>query len=167
MANTIKAYKNLSFAGFTVISTVCFFFLLSTGCRTRREIVLEKSDLSNMAFERDQMPESLRLEPGEGGSFVLWNRTSNQSHHILQLEPTSALKKRFHRRHDITLFGVSGHAIIEVERYRHYLTPGTAVFIPRMHNYSVVPHESPGNVTIVMVYSPPFDGSDTLLLEER
>jgi len=148
-----KKYAGIFFLfGFSII-----FF--AAGCRTRREVVLERTRVSNMTFERDLMTDDLRLDEMESASFVLLNKTRHQSQHLLQLAPDAELKERYHRAHDMTIFGVSGQAIVEVEGKRHIMQPGDAVFIPRMFNYSVTAHESPGNVIAVMVYSPPFDGS--------
>ncbi len=151
---------------YAVASITVVLAFLTQGCRTRREIVLEQTDMTNMSFEYARMPEGLRLDEDEDASFVLWNKTAHQSHHVLQLAAEAALKERFHRRHDMTLHGVSGRAIVSVEGTRHILDPGTAVFVPRMHAYTVIPHESPGNLVALMVYSPPFDGRETLVLEK-
>ncbi len=146
---------------------VCFLLSVSvSGCRSRREVVLEKTETANMTFEPTRMPEDLQLGKEDMASFVLWDVSRYQSRHVLQLAPDAALKARYHRNYDMTLFGVSGIAVVSVEGRRHIMEQGTAIFIPRMHEYSITPHESPGNVIAVMVYSPPFDGSDALILDK-
>ncbi len=158
--------KTESSALYALVSITVFLAFFTPGCRTRREIVLEQTDMTNMSFEYARMSEGLRLDEDEEASFVLWNKTAHQSHHVLQLAAGAALKERYHRRHDMTLLGVSGRAIVSVEGKRHILDPGTAVFVPRMHTYAVIPHENPGNLVAFMVYSPPFDGRETLVLEK-
>ncbi len=146
-----------------------FFTLLSgiflPGCRTRREIVLEDTRISNMVFDHTRMPEAMRLGEEEPASFVLWSKDNYQSRHVLQIAPYAALQPRFHRRHDVTLLIVSGQAIVEVEGERNYVRPGMTVTVPRMHKFAIIPHESPGDLIAVLVYSPPFDGGDVLVLE--
>ncbi len=148
-----------------VLSALFSMLFSVAGCRTRREIVMERTDLANMSFEYVHMAELPTFDGEKEASFVLWNRTEHQSHHVLQLAPQVQLKERHHRKHDITIFGVTGRAIVSVDGKRRILEPGVAIFVPRMHAYAVIPHESPGNVVAVMVFSPPFDGKDTLILE--
>ncbi len=158
-------YKMTAGMRILMLSAAISILLFAAGCRTRREIVLDRTDTANMSFEYGLMPEEMRLGEDEEGSFALWNRTTHQSHHILQLAPDSALKERYNRNHDLTILGAGGRAIVSVQGMRHIVTPGVAVFVPRMHSYAVIPHESPGDFVAVFVYSPPFDGRDTLVLE--
>ncbi len=127
--------------------------------------MLAETQIANMSFDHTKLPEEMVREDEEEASFMLWNKTKNQSQCMLQLAPDAALRERFYRQHDLTIFSVSGHAIVKVEGIRHYMQPGMAVVVPRMHKFAIIPHETPGDVIAVMVYSPPFDGKETFIVE--
>ena len=82
---------------------------------------------------------------------------------ILQLAPGARLGKRYHARHDLTLMVVSGKGIVEVEETRYAVGPGTAVLLPRLTAYAVLPNQSEGEFVALLVYSPAFDGEDVVL----
>jgi mannose-6-phosphate isomerase-like protein (cupin superfamily) len=141
------------------LAIVAGAFLLS-GCLSARE----QAKLAEFPRNRVFQPESIgELPRGKDHGFGEMNRSGAQSLCLLMLAPDAMLKKRYHAEHDLTVFVVSGSAIVQVEETRYSVNPGAAVFLPRMTAYAVMPHESEKGFTAIMVFSPAFDEKDTIL----
>lgn len=134
-------------------------FLLG-GCLSAREEAKQADFPRNRVFDPEGTPP---LPPGKDHFFGEIDRGGTQSVCLLMLAPDAVLKKRYHAGHDLTLIVVSGSAIVQVEETRYFVKPGGAVFLPRMTAYTVMPHESEKAFTALMVFSPAFDQTDTVL----
>lgn len=134
--------------------------LLLTGCVTPRMVAQERQFPRNRAFVPGKLEE---LESGEAYSFAEFDAGGSQGIYVLRLRPDAALRKRYHREHDMTMFVVSGKAIVVVEETRYFVTPGSAVLLPKLTAYTVKPHETDEEFVALLVFSPPYDGMDTVL----
>ena len=94
-----------------------------------------------------------------------YDNGGGQSICILQLAPDAVLTKRYHTGSDLTLFVVSGRGIVQVEQTRYRVEPGSAVLLPRLTAYAVLPHGSDEEFVALLVYSPPFAGYDVVVEE--
>ena len=137
-----------------------------TGCLTARQQAQMAAPPTNRVFQ----PESVAaLPPDRDHYFGEFDRSGTQSICLLMLTPDAALTTRYHADHDLTLFVVSGSAIVQVEETRYFVGPGSAVLLPRLTAYSIVPKEMENaaakGLTALMVFSPPFNEKDTKLEE--
>lgn len=137
------------------------FGLLLSGCLTHRQEALLSQRPQNRVFEPGRSVAA--LAEGELFSFGEYDRGGAQSVCVLKLAPDAVLTKRYHARHDMTLFVVSGTAIVMVEETRYLVTPGSAVLLPRLTAYAIMPHDTEQELTALLIYSPPFDAEDTIL----
>jgi len=131
------------------------------GCLTARQQALAFRQPHNRVFRPDVSVAALPQD--KKASLRDFDQGGSQSVCLLQLAPDAELTKRYHARHDMTMFVVSGSAIVMVEETRYFVTPGSAVLIPRLTAYSVMPHKTDEEFRALLVYSPPFRGADTVL----
>ncbi len=80
------------------------------------------------------------------------------SFHITKIQGQAT--KHRHAKHTETYYCLEGLAHIELDDETHEFAPGTAVVIP-----PGVAHAVRGDVTIVNVVYPPFDGEDEEVVE--
>jgi quercetin dioxygenase-like cupin family protein len=131
-----------------------------SGCLTARGQSIE----DRFPLRRTFQPEKLRrLNPDQTHRFEEFERSGEQSVCLLQLAPDATLTKRYHVEHDLTLFVARGSAIVKVEETRYSVSAGSAVLLPRLTAYTVMPHESGGDFVALLLFSPPFDGEDVAL----
>jgi mannose-6-phosphate isomerase-like protein (cupin superfamily) len=145
-------------AGFLLV--VC---LLACGCLTERQRAQMLRQPTNRVFQPDEVQP---LGPDETHLFGEFDAGGSQNTCLLQLDSEAKLTKRFHKEHDLTLLAASGSAIVIVEETRYFVTPGSAVILPRYTAYSILPHRSEDDFVALMVFSPPYEGEDVVLLEE-
>ena len=81
------------------------------------------------------------------------------SHHVVQIRDRE--KPHLHKLHDGTVVMVKGHGYLMIENRRIDLSVGDIVYIPRGAVHYFVNTASEPTVAFV-VFSPPFDGKDTL-----
>ena len=150
-----------------VVSVGAAALLALAGCMSPREIMLESRRPRNSVIELSQLPPGVALAEGEKSKLALLERSGTQSLHALLLARDAMLTKRYHMRHDVTLVCLAGNAVVEVEGERQAISPPTAVVIPRLYSYKIVPHRTEEDFVGVMIFSPPFDGEDWVLMEEE
>lgn len=141
-------------------AVVCGMLLLSCGCLTPRQEARLDRFPHNRVFLPDSAP---KLPEGQAHRFYEFDAGEGQSICLLQLAPDAARQKRYHAYHDMTLFVVAGTAVVQVEGTRYFVTPGSAVLLPRLTAYAILPHRAEEPFQALLVYSPPFDGTDTVL----
>lgn len=136
--------------------------LLPAGCLTARQRAKEAEEFPrNRVFEPGSVSE---MPAGKDFLFAEFDRGGTQSVCLLMLAPGAELKKRYHADHDMTMFVVSGEAIVAVEETRYTVKPGSAVLLPRLTAYTVlVSPKTDKGFTALVVFSPPFDEKDTVL----
>ena len=146
----------------SILSVMLFGSVFLSGCRTAREKARQERRPENTVYEvPDQIPD---LPEGQDATFSLWNQTEAQSVHLLQLSAEAALEKRYHAEHDVTILCLSGNAIVEVEGERHFVQPPAAVVIRRLWSYRIISHRSEEDFVALLIYSPPFEGEDAVLM---
>ena len=149
-----------------VVSISLIALFVSTGCRSAREKAQQRRRPQNVVFEAKQQIPELELPEGQNASFTLWNQTNTQSIHLLQVDRDVKLTRRYHANHDMTLLCISGSAIVAVEQERHFVESPSAVVVPRLLSYEIIPHRTEEDFVALLVYSPTFTGEDTVLMEE-
>ncbi len=137
--------------------------LLTGGCLTERQRSQMLRQPTNRVFEPEEVAP---LGPEQTHRFGEFDAGGSQNACLLQLNSRAKLSKRFHKEHDLTLLVASGSAIVIVEETRYFVTPGSAVILPRYTAYSILPHRSEGDFAALMVFSPPYEGEDVVLLED-
>jgi quercetin dioxygenase-like cupin family protein len=136
--------------------------LLLSGCLTRRERAVMSQFPRNRVFRPETVPE---LPPDKTHYLGEFDRSGSQGIYLLVLAPGAGLKQRYHADHDMVLLGVSGEAVVQVEQTRYHLMAGAAVLLPRLTAYSITAHQGVQDAVALMVFTPPFDGRDVVLVE--
>jgi mannose-6-phosphate isomerase-like protein (cupin superfamily) len=137
--------------------------LTLAGCMTERQQALADRAPRNRVFS----PQSDLAPLGDGAthSFQVFDQGGTQTVCLLQLARGTKLAKRYHEAHDLTLCVLRGHAVVVVEETRYAVQAGSAVVLPRMTAYRIMPHEGAEDFAALAVYAPAFDGTDTVLEE--
>lgn len=90
-------------------------------------------------------------------------RTAETSHHLVQVRHGEPL--HIHRDHDLTVIVARGHGTMRLGGRSFAVTAGDAVFVPR-----AVPHAflngSRQPAAALVIFTPPFDGKDTIAVQE-
>ncbi|MGD2174451.1 MAG: hypothetical protein PVJ27_03525, partial [Candidatus Brocadiaceae bacterium] len=131
-------------------------------CLTERQKAKQFRQPTNRLFEPDRLSP---LAPDQTHAFGEYDGGGSQNVCVLQLAPDATLTKRYHKEHDLTLLAVAGSAIVIVEETRYFVTPGAAVVLPRYTAYAILPHRTEKEFVALMVYSPPYGGEDTVVIE--
>jgi quercetin dioxygenase-like cupin family protein len=99
------------------------------------------------------------LGPQANIKVVTLGKGETVSHHIVQIRDRET--PHVHRSHDLTVFVVRGEGPMFIDKQERYLRAGDAVFIPRgtVHHFT---NTSPRPAVALVVFSPPFDGKDTI-----
>jgi mannose-6-phosphate isomerase-like protein (cupin superfamily) len=140
--------------------------LLACGCQGERRRMQASRRPRNTVLQLAEVLSEVGLQGTRKASCTGWERSESQSLHLLQIRKDALLTERYHEEHDLTLLCVSGNAIVEVEGERHFVEPPTAVFVPRLYAYRILPHRSEKDFVALAVYSPPFGGEDVVLIGE-
>lgn len=146
--------------------TRCALLLVASlavgGCMTpRQEAQLD-------VFPRNRVFHPGDITPlGPDRTFYLgeYDKGDGQGICLLQLAPNSRLEKRYHSTSDLTLVVVRGTGVVAVETTRYRVEPGSAVLLPRLTAYSVVPDAGEQEFDALLVFSPPFDEMDVFVEE--
>jgi mannose-6-phosphate isomerase-like protein (cupin superfamily) len=142
------------------VAVLVLGLLLWPGCLTRRQAALLGRQPTNRVFDPATIDP---LSGGETHRFGEFDAGDTQNVCLLQLAPDAKLGRRYHRRHDVTLHIAAGSAIVVVEETRYFVGVGSAVIIPRYTAYEILPHRTAEDLAVLMVFSPPFDGRDSVL----
>ena len=117
-------------------------------------------------FKQDEIEKVLAENP-LGGSENIKITTLGQgqgvSHHLVQVRDRE--KPHVHKIHDGTVVMVKGGGYLMMENRRIDLSAGDIVYIPRDAAHYFVNTASEPTVAFV-VFSPPFDGRDTVPVEK-
>lgn len=113
-----------------------------------------------------RMEEWLRdhpLDPGQEVALYDLSRSEFSSTHIVQIRQAEALHT--HERHDLVAVLQKGRGVLRMGSRELRLSPGSVVVIPRGTPHSFV-NETPEPAAAFVVFSPPFDGEDTVPIAE-
>jgi mannose-6-phosphate isomerase-like protein (cupin superfamily) len=134
-----------------------------TGCLTERQRALLNEQPANRVIDAAAL--DMKLPAGKAYSLSEYDRSGTQDMLLLLLAPDARLEKRYHRSEDLTLVIMRGTAIVTVEDTRYFVTPGSAVFLPRMTAYAVEPQKPkdgsvPTAIAALLIYTPSYDPED-------
>ena len=141
-------------------------FLWLPACMSARERMQETRQSGDVVLSLSEVLSRVRLAEGEDFWFGELQRSDTQSLLAFVLAKDAVLETGYHKEHDLTMLCVRGNAIVEVEGERHLVRPPASVFIPRLHAYKILPHETEVDFVALLVFSPPFDGKDRHLVQE-
>lgn len=113
-----------------------------------------------------RMEEWLRdhpLDPGQEVALYDLSRSESSSTHIVQIRQAEALHT--HERHDLVAVLQKGRGVLRMGSRELRLSPGSVAVIPRGTPHSFV-NETPEPAAAFVVFSPPFDGEDTVPIAE-
>lgn len=139
------------------------------GCVSPREIALQQRQPQKQHYERTELLARPADVPGAGSEdtvLVELAATPGQNVCLLNLAPGAALGRRYHRKTDLTLVGVTGSAIVRVEETRYVLRPGAVIVLKRMTAYAVMAVEDGDEFAALAIFSPPYDPGDVKLLKD-
>jgi mannose-6-phosphate isomerase-like protein (cupin superfamily) len=104
------------------------------------------------------------LVPGENIKVTTLGQGATVSHHLVQIRDREV--PRVHKAHDVTVTLFNGQGDLTLDQRRIELSAGDAIYIPRDTLHYFVNTSSEPAVALA-VYSPPFDGKDTLPAQTR
>jgi quercetin dioxygenase-like cupin family protein len=151
--------------GIRPLRVVAFLLLLAalSGCGWASRAVKRPThaypEAENLARWLDEHP----LAPDQEIGVAEMGRTENSSMHIVQIRHQEAL--HVHQHHDLAALLHLGHGTLRLGSQALTLKAGSVVMIPRG-----VPHafknESRQPAAAFVVFTPPFDGADTVPINE-
>jgi mannose-6-phosphate isomerase-like protein (cupin superfamily) len=137
-----------------------FASLVLGGCLTPRQ----QAQLDVFPRNRVFQPGSISpLGPEQTSHLGEYDNGGGQNICLLQLAAGARLQKRYHSASDVTLVVVRGRGVVEVETTRYRVEPGSAVLLPHLTAYAVLPDAGDEEFDALLICSPPFDGSDVLV----
>ncbi len=142
---------------FTLLSLVCLSCASSPRFYLRYGDRLMQTDLARILAENP-------LAPGENIKISTLGQGREVSHHVVQVRDREA--PYIHRDHDGTIVMLRGRGYLMLGESRVDLAVGDVVFIPRGMVHYFVNQDSQPAVAFV-VFSPPFDGKDTVPVSAR
>ena len=132
--------------------------LALTSCSPAHEFYLRygnqltESDLARVLKENP-------LGPQENIKVTTLGQGSTASHHVVQIRDREL--PHIHRNHDLTVVVLRGSGPIVIAQEQRLLAAGDVVFIPRdTVHYFINASRDPA--VALVIFSPPFDGKDTV-----
>jgi mannose-6-phosphate isomerase-like protein (cupin superfamily) len=140
------------------------FFVLSVflGCTPAPRVFLQYGT----QFKQDDIEKVMAENPlasSENIKITTLGQGQSVSHHIVQIRDRE--KPHLHKDHDGTVAMIKGHGYLMMENRRIDLSVGDIVYISRGAVHYFVNTASEPTVAFV-VFSPPFDGKDTVPVEK-
>jgi mannose-6-phosphate isomerase-like protein (cupin superfamily) len=134
------------------------FVGLIVACAPAPRVFLQYGD----EFRQAELENFLAANPlaaGENIKVTTLGQGPAASHHIVQIRDREV--PHVHKAHDATVTVLQGRGYLMMEKRRVELAAGDVVYIPRgAVHYFVNTHSEP--TVAFAVYSPPFDGKDTI-----
>jgi quercetin dioxygenase-like cupin family protein len=143
---------------FSLCALAVFVVLLVSACSPAPQIALQYGT----EFKQTEIEKVLAenpLAPNENIKMTTLGQGQGVSHHVVQVRDRE--KPHIHKIHDGTVVMVKGRGYLMLENRRIDLSAGDIVFIPRGAVHYFVNTAGEPAVAFV-VFSPPFDGKDTL-----
>jgi mannose-6-phosphate isomerase-like protein (cupin superfamily) len=132
--------------------------LLVSACSPAPQIALQYGT----EFKQTEIEKVLAENPlaaGENIKMTTLGKGQGVSHHVVQVRDRE--KPHIHKIHDGTVVMIKGRGYLMIENRRIDLSAGDIVYIPRGAVHYFVNTAGEPAVAFV-VFSPPFDGKDTL-----
>jgi mannose-6-phosphate isomerase-like protein (cupin superfamily) len=143
---------------FSLCALAVFVVLLVSACSPAPQIALQYGT----EFKQTEIEKVLAenpLAPNENIKMTTLGQGQGVSHHVVQVRDRE--KPHIHKIHDGTVVMVKGRGYLMLENRRIDLSAGDIVFVPRGAVHYFVNTAGEPAVAFV-VFSPPFDGKDTL-----
>lgn len=136
-----------------------FALLFFSGCATEPTSHVWFSDGQIRRQQIDNVLLQNPLAPGANIQVTNLGHSDSVSHHLVQIRSAEPL--HIHENHDLTVCAYRGHGTLQLGTDRIPLNTGDIAFIPRG-----IPHafrnESPIPAVAVVIFTPAFDGKDTV-----
>lgn len=145
----MSSLLSLFFVGVVACATPQHFYL-----RYDREFI--QSDLNKILTEHP-------LSAEENIKVVTLGKGQAVSHHVVQIRDREV--PHIHKDHELTVVMLRGRGYLVLEQKRIDLAVGDVLFIPRgIIHYFINTFTQPS--VALAVFSPPFDGKDTIPVEK-
>jgi quercetin dioxygenase-like cupin family protein len=102
------------------------------------------------------------LAEGEPTKVVLVGSDAHSSHHVVALRDAEPLHR--HDEHDLLAVVLRGHGRMWIEGEERAIGPYSVTFVPRGAVHSLR-NDAPEPIVGYVVFWPPFDGGDRILVE--
>jgi mannose-6-phosphate isomerase-like protein (cupin superfamily) len=117
------------------------------------------------ALPWQQYVRDINLGPDDNIRVVTLGKTDQVSHHIALIRDREPY--HIHKNHDLTVSVLNGTGSIVIEGTRYPCEPGTVIFIPRGTAHAYINGDKRFVSAAFVVFSPPFDGKDRIVVEEQ
>jgi mannose-6-phosphate isomerase-like protein (cupin superfamily) len=155
MATRSSRFRNCVFAGF--IGSLFFACAPVPRISLQYGTELKQAEIEKVLAENP-------LGASENIKITTLGQGQGVSHHIVQVRDRE--KPHMHRIHDGTVVMVKGRGYMMMDNRRIDLSAGDIVYIPRGAVHYFINTAGEPAVAFV-VFSPPFDGKDTVPVEQR
>ena len=145
----MSSLLSLFFVGVVACATPQHFYL-----RYDREFI--QSDLNEILTEHP-------LSAEENIKVVTLGKGQGVSHHVVQIRDREI--PHVHKKHDLTVMVLKGKGYLLLGKRKIDLAAGDVLFVPRRTTHYFVNTFSEPSVALA-VFSPPFDGKDTIPVEK-
>lgn len=139
-----------------------FALVLLCGCATTAPRLVTGEATSISQREIAVVLRENALAQGQDSRITLLRQSEHASVHLVQVR--GAEKAHFHKTHDLTVFMVRGSGVMKIGPGTRWIRRGDVVHVPAgVLHYFTNGGSSPA--IAVIVFSPPFDGKDTVTVE--
>ena len=132
------------------------------GCTSSRNFYL-RYDHRFINSDLDRILTEHPLSSEENIKVVTLGKGQAVSHHLVQVRDREI--SHIHKKHDLTVVVLKGKGYLMLGKRRVNLTEGDILFIPRGSTHYFVNTFSEPSVALA-VFSPPFDGKDSIPVEK-
>ena len=141
----------------------CVTILALAGCEPAPVLIISPDGTDVQEVHLHAWLADHPLDPHEARSAHELGRSDTASFHIVQVRTQEP--PHVHEDHDAVVRIERGHGTLYLGTHELHLVPGSILNIPRgIRHYFV--NDSPQPTVAFVVFSPPFDGKDTVLVTE-
>jgi mannose-6-phosphate isomerase-like protein (cupin superfamily) len=140
--------------------------LAMAGCVRAREGPAPAVDallgVARVSIPLAELPARVPLADGQDFRVEELGRSESTSHHVAAIRTAEPLHR--HDRHDLLVVLVRGHGTQRVGDETRPVGEGSVIFVPRGVTHAFT-NTGPEPAVAYVVYAPPFDGTDRVLVE--
>lgn len=152
---TMKRYRHF----FTLYGPAFALVMLLSGCATKYTQWMTWNGDAITSLELAEVLQKNPLTPNQNIRITLLRQTDQASVHVVQVR--TAELPHVHQTHDLTVFVVRGHGTMVLGKETKPVGEGDVIHIPAgVRHYFT--NQSPKPAVAVLVFSPGFDGKDTV-----
>ena len=134
-----------------------------SGCAGTSRAVKHATSSYPEAENVSTWPDDYPLRPDQDYGVAELGRTESSSVHVVQIRHREVLHT--HQTHDLIAVVLRGHGTLRLGSRMFAMKEGSVVSIPRGTPHAFV-NESDRPAAVFVVFTPPFDGKDTVPVQE-